>query len=79
MHNEVMDRTRIWGTHKHTDRVNSKCPSAILWQGHKKGDNIRDFLSASLDEEAFPKWNGMDQSGLNFPIGRECVGRGQLQ
>ena len=23
-------------THTHTDRVNSICPSAILWWGHKK-------------------------------------------
>ena len=37
MHNEVMDRTRIWNTHTHThtQRVNSICPSAILWRGHK--------------------------------------------
>ena len=24
-------------THTHTDRVNSICPSAVSWRGHKKG------------------------------------------
>ena len=27
--------------HTHTQRVNSICPSAILWRGHKKGTHLQ--------------------------------------
>ena len=59
MYGKDMARTRFWNTqshkhthtHTHTDRVNSICPSAILWRGHKKykrGINLTDGIDTTL-------------------------------
>ena len=36
------------GIHKHTDRVNSICPSAILWWGHKNSNCDLDLRPTKL-------------------------------
>ena len=35
-------------THTHADRVNSICPSTILWRGHKKHAYLQTILKAPV-------------------------------